>query len=274
MTYRPVVPSSLRARRSADGSRSRGVPLLRRLLLPLLAALAGGGFATPARATILVFDQIRLSSGDLAPTISGNAVPQDYGDRASGLSVGAPGGAFTYGEAGEGFTPNVIVDYFTTVNAPGVSLWQDSYGDLTNVLFGNQNSVSLNVQLTADPGFLVELYDFDLGGWPMADYAIAGVRVLSGATDLFSLSDVVVEGDLAGPPHASFDFMSPLIGQQLLIQVDYSNLSGSQQDNIGIDNIRFGQDLPPPDPEPVPEPSTFWLFGAALAAAVALRRRR
>ncbi len=86
------------------------------------------------------------------PTISRNAVDPEYGDRITGSVVNVPGGQFSYGDGGEGFTPNIVTDYFADSaipNNPGVSLWRDQYGDLTNVLIGNNNSISLNVQLTA-----------------------------------------------------------------------------------------------------------------------------
>lgn len=203
-----------------------------------------------SHATILVFDQMR-ELGVVVPTVSGNDVPQDYGDRVAASSQAVPGGLFTYGEAGEGFTPNLVVDYFSGVPVGiGVSLWQDSYGDLTNVVFGNQNSSVLSVRLTADAGFSALLYGFDLGGWNRADFTIGAVRVLGGSGALFSQSDVLVEGNLSGPGHTAFAFASPLSAGELLIEIDYSNLPGSQQDNIGIDNIRFGQSPPAPIPEP------------------------
>ena len=46
---------------------------------------------------------------------------------------------FTYGNAGEGHTPNVLVKYFTgaaTATNSGLSIWQAGYGDLTNIIFG------------------------------------------------------------------------------------------------------------------------------------------
>ena len=138
----------------------------------------------------------------------------------------------------------------------------DGYGDLENVLFGANNSISLNVQLTADAGFDVQLYHFDLAGYLRADYTIAGVRVLSGEQTLFSSDDVLVEGNVTGVQHTSFDFATPLAAPQLLINIDYSNLAGSQQDNIGIDNIRFGQN----PPAEIPEPATWLLFVCGLAA--------
>ena len=119
----------------------------------LIAASVLGVWASEARASILLFDQMR-ELGVVVPTVSGNDVPQDYGDRVAGSMQAVPGGLFTYGEAGEGFTPNLVVDYFSNVPfGSGVSLWQDSYGDLINVVFGNQNSNMMSVRLTADAGF-------------------------------------------------------------------------------------------------------------------------
>jgi hypothetical protein len=227
---------------------------------------------TDARATVLTFDQIRLS-GVVVPTISGNAVPQDYGDRVSGSPQPVAGGQFTYGEGGEGFTPNIVVDYSVAgLPSGGVSLWEENYGGLTNALFGNQNSLALQVQFTADDGFDAQLHEFDLAGWPNADYTINAVRVLAGSAVVFSASDVLVEGDFNGPRRTSFDFPLPLSGSRLLIEIDYSNLPAGQQDNIGIDNIRFSQN-PPATEAPIPEPSTFLLLGAASLGVVALKRR-
>ena len=252
-------------------------PKLSTCALSVLALLMGGSSA--ARASVLTFDQIRVG-GIVESTISGNAVPQDYGDRVTGSPMDVSGGEFTYGNLGEGFTPNVVVEYFggsATPVGPAVALWTDLYGDLENVLFGNQNSGTMNILFTADPGFTVQLYGFDLGGWPSADYTIAGVSVFDGGTTRFSQSNVLVEGNASGPRHTSFEFAVPLAGSQLLVQVDYSNLPGNQQDNIGIDNVRFGQSPPPgpgpgPGPVPVPEPSTGLLLAISLAG-LALRRR-
>jgi hypothetical protein len=232
------------------------------------------GASAELHASLLTFDQT-LESGNVIPTISGRAVPQDYGDRVTGSPMDVNGGQFTYGESGEGFTPNVVVDYFAgsaVPNNPGVSVWQDLYGDLLNVIFGNQNSNTLNIRLIADPGFSVHLYHFDLAGWPNADYTIHAVRVLDASATLFSQSDVLVQGDFIGPRHTSFVFATPLSGSELLIEIDYSNLGGGQQDNIGIDNVRFGQS-PPPGPEPPPppdEPSSIPGPAAALLVCLGL----
>ena len=225
-------------------------------------------FASAGRASILTFDQIRVG-GVVVPTISGNDLEDDYGDRITGSPMNVSGGQFTYGNGGEGFTPNVVVDFFAG-NGTTLSLWQDNYGDLTNVAFGNNLSVSLNVQLTADPGFVIDLYHFDLAGWNLADYTIDAVRVLSGANTLFSQNNVLVQGaNDGGDMHTTFDFAVPLSAAQLIIQIDHNNLATGTQDNIGIDNIRFGQN----PPAVVPIPSALWLFVSGLWCLIGISRR-
>jgi hypothetical protein len=141
------------------------------------------------------------------------------------------------------------------------------YGDLTNVLIGNNNSQSLYVRLTADAGFDIQLYHFDLAGWPSTDYTINGVTVFDDLSILYAQSNVLVEGTTG---HTVVDFTTPLTAVELLIQVDYSNLPGSIHDNIGLDNIRFGQ-YPP---APVPEPAACWLFGLGLLVLFGKKRGR
>ena len=226
--------------------------------------------ASTGRASILTFDQIRQAGGGVVPTISGNDLEDDYGDRITGTPMDVPGGQFTYGNDGEGFTPDVVVDFYAG-NQTTLSLWQDNYGDLTNVAIGDNSSVSLNVQLTADPGFVVDLYHFDLAGWSLSDYTIKAVRVLSGVDTLFSQDNVLVQGaNDGGDMHTAFDFTVPLSATQLIIQIDQSNLAAGMQDNIGIDNIRFGQ-IPPPA---IPIPPALWLFGSGLIGLIVLARRK
>ena len=63
--------------------------------------------------SILQFDQIRDASGNVIPAVSGNGVEADYGDRITDSVMDVSGGQFTYGNAGEGFTPNIEVEFFT-----------------------------------------------------------------------------------------------------------------------------------------------------------------
>lgn len=234
--------------------------------------------ADSVQATMLLFDQSRdAATGTLVvPTTAGAALPGDYGDRVAGSAMTVPGGQFTYGNGGEGFTPNVVVDIFSDTS---VALWTADYGDLENVVFGHvppggtTAPSALNVLLTADPGFEVQLHDFELAGWSNADYSIAGVSVFGGASTLFSQSDVLVQGNASGPRHTTFAFPTPLSAEELLIRIDVSNLVRGSQDNVGIDNVRFGQ-FPPSSA--VPGPGTLGLLvpGAALLAGATRRRSR
>ena len=244
--------------------------LPKRCVMFAVIALAWGGLLSESRATTLLFDQSRDATG-VIPTVSGQGVQQDYGDRVTGSPMNVAGGQFTYGNDGEGFTPNVVVDYSTMAGA-GPSTWGIQYGDLTNVIFGGQGSLAMLLLLTADPGFEVLLYHFDLGGWANTDYVIDGVRVLDPVSAVFSQTNVLVQGDFSGARHTSFDFVMPLRAAQLLIEIDYSNLAEGQQDNIGIDNIRFGQDPPATPVSPIPEPSTALLLACGLAVVAVWRR--
>jgi len=223
------------------------------------------------QATVLTFEQTRDPiTGQVVPTTSPSLVQADYGDFVTGPSVAVPGGAFAYVQAGEGFTPNVAVDLFAggaTSSDPGTRLWRLEYGDLVDVVYTVPGSGSLNVLLSADPGFDVLLYGFDLAGFPRVDWTIDGVEVQSGSTTLFSQVDVLVEGNASGPMRSSFVFGTPLAGPELLIRIDYANLASGQQDNIGFDNLRFGQ-----SPPGVPEPGTILLLGLGLAGLAARRR--
>jgi hypothetical protein len=247
-------------------------------LLLLAALLVSALPARPARATILLFDQMRdaATQSIVLPTGAGGVLPADYGDNVTGAVVSVTGGSFTYGDGGEGFTPDVTVDIYTASGPtdPRAKLWTTDYGDLVNVVFGEGpgtgGSPELNVLLTAAPGFVVDLYGFDLGGWPDTDYTIDAVEVFAGGSALFSATDVLVEGDLSGPRHTTFAFGTPLSAPQLLLRLDLSNLSSGSQDNIGIDSIRFGQT----PPRTVPEPAAGLLLTGALVLAAVKRRAR
>lgn len=230
-----------------------------------------------ANATILLFDEARdaATHSVVVPTGSGSVLPSDYGDNVTGPVVAVPGGSFTYGDGGEGFTPDVTLDFYTSLATPTdsrVRLWQAGYGDLVNVIFGDgpgtEGSPLLNLVFTAAPGYVVDLYGFDLAGIG-ADYTIAGIDVSTDAVSLFSQSDLLVEGNAVGPGHTSIVFDAPLSAPELLLQIDLSNLAPSIQDNVGIDSIRFGQT----PPREVPEPAPASLLFAGLVLALATRSR-
>lgn len=228
--------------------------------LGAIAALAAALGSGAAQATVLTFD-VDNSKPNL--NIS---MPQTYGDR---VAAAVQNGA-SYGVGAEGFTSNVVAAY---ASSPASSLirWTNNYGDLTNVLENETDGATyIDVTLTADAGFRVVLFGFDLAGWPMTDYTMpGGVRVTSGADTLFSQSNVLVQGNAVGPRHTHFDFGPGLAAQSLTLRIDLASL-GNNSDNIGLDNVRFGQLA---DPAAVPEPTTWALMILGLGGAGGVLRQ-
>lgn len=222
----------------------------------LAACLAAGA----AQATVLTFDV-----DNSRPNVS-TGVPATYGDR---VTATVQNGA-TYGVGAEGFTANVVVDY---ASSPFSSLvrWTTNYGDLVNVLENETDGATyIDVSFAADAGYKVVLFGFDLAGWPASDYTMpGGVRVTSGADTLFSQSNVLVQGNAVGPRHTAFDFGPGLVAESLTLRIDLTGLAFNS-DNIGLDNIRFGQIG---TAAVVPEPASWAMMIVGLGAAGGLLRR-
>ncbi len=185
--------------------------------------------------TTLVFQPQTGSFGTEQP------IPQAYGDRV----VATTQDGYLYGSEG-GFTPNVVVDWNTgTSPLHGNAVhYPTGFGDLVHVFEVEPEGRGVEVTFTADQGWFVELHGFDMAGWNRADYTINAVRVLDGAGQtLFEQTDVPIAG--SGPSHSDFDFTPGLVAPIIKIQFDSRNLGGSS-DNIGMDNITFGQVPAPP----------------------------
>ncbi|TRW17493.1 PEPxxWA-CTERM sorting domain-containing protein [Glacieibacterium frigidum] len=225
-----------------------------------LIAFAAALVAVPASATILTFNvQGGVSDGKL--------LAQTYGDRAT-TSPDANG--HSYGFGSEGTTANVVVDYGTTGEVP--ALWTTNYSGLTNVYYNEvDGDTTLTARFTADAGYDVRLFGFDLGAY-FVNQAIPGLRItdLATSTVLFQTGSTLITN--AAP--FSFDFSSnPLTGSQLELVIDLTGLGGAS-DNIALDNIRFGQALDVPVVPGVPEPGTWALMIGGFGLVGGVMRRR
>ncbi len=199
---------------------------------------------------MLTFDQN-------VPVGNGESVDPGYGDQVITLDDAG----FEYGADG-GFTPRISLDYGPA--GAGPALWDTSYGDLTNVLYQSLlASPTLEITLSADPGFLVRLSAFDLAaadGRFGSDPTINSLRVLDGSgTVLLDKNGETVSK--TGRNH--YQFSTPLEGQSLTIRIDSSNL-GADAEGIGIDNITFGQTAERSLPFRAPVPIS---LGAGIVSA-------
>ncbi|MDH3346190.1 MAG: hypothetical protein OEL75_03300, partial [Kiritimatiellaceae bacterium] len=114
-------------------------------ILTALAALICG----TASATVLTFD---------AGVGNYEQMPQDYGDYVTSTNMGA----YSYGEQGEGYTPNVTVEYIGV--GDGLHYWNNSYGDLINVLENEDDGERwVIVRFEAESAHEVTLHSLDLG---------------------------------------------------------------------------------------------------------------
>jgi hypothetical protein len=225
----------------------------------VLTKLAGAATAlllaaSPAAAdTILTFDVLGI-------TDHGN-INQAYGDRVAG-PADASG---SYGTDGLGFTPNVVVGYGTSGEDP--ALWTTGYGNLTNIYFNDADGdTTLTTRFTADAGYLVNLVSFDIASFINGGQTIQGARALNALTNavLWSIGSTAITGS------TSLSLAPDVTAADIFLEISLAGL-GSLSDDIGLDNIRFGQELVAPTA--VPEPATMSLLGIGLAA-VWLKRTR
>lgn len=200
-----------------------------------------------ANATVLTFD--------ITGAADGSVMPQSYGDNVTATTMGN----FSYGSA-HGFTPDITTSYVGLGGQADLNWWSNGYGDLTNVIeYEPDGAPGFSVDLLASSG-LVELHGFDMGNWG-SDITVASVKVMSGTNTLFSQSNVFLPG---GSTHVDFDFTTPLSAASMSIVIDLTGLGGSS-DNVGLDNIAFGQ--------AVPEPTTMAILGAGVFTLLKRRRK-
>jgi len=246
--------------------------------LKFSCAVALGVFlvsAPDAYATVLTFDGCGSSATTaILLTCNGGSINPNYGDRVSGTNSDA--GAFsltdrTYGQAGEGFTPNVL----TTISSSAVG-WSTGYGLLTNVIFTSQPTGILTVNFAADAGFFVRILSFDLGAFfptgqsPQQYFGVNVSITNQGNVELFNQTVNPETTTLNFNPNATSD-----IGGSLTLTLNNSQLefdAGLQifdRESVAIDNIRFDQGS-----NFVPEPSSVGLTALGAGLIAFFRRKK
>ena len=196
-----------------------------------------------ASASVLTFD---LTNYDYN---SYEVFSQDYGDRviATSDAVGS------YLE-GNGFTPNITIDYLTVSFNPGMDAWESGFGDLTNVANSSHQSNGVEIKFTADAGYEVTINSFDLAKYHSYT-TINTIEILDENRELVWSADSLAVDSVT---HTSY--MPDITGSELTICF-------GDGWNIGIDNINFDQS------SVVPIPGAIWLLGSGLIGLIAFRKR-
>jgi subtilisin family serine protease len=204
-------------------------PLGRMLLVFLLGC---GAFCWwRAEATTLTFDIEGVTSFR-------HNIGQAYGNRVATT----PEGAFHYGDEG-GFTPHISLTYANSHPEERIDprFGGDFYADMVGPMF---QFGWIDLVLTADEGFVVNLHSFDLGAMvdsfeedPLIDFI--EVRDSSGAV-LFQELDSTVSDETAR--RVVFD--PPLISKEMTLSIQTPTLYDmSWSGAIAIDNIVFSEGL-------------------------------
>jgi hypothetical protein len=204
-----------------------------RIIIFLYAGVLAAVNVTCSTASQLIFQPAAGGFSDSSLLQAG------YGDRIAATSQDG----FLYSLDG-GATPNVVTRYGPSDNLVNIFTWGEQYGDLHNVIYA-QEPQPFEFRLVADSGFKVILNSFDMAGWPNLDFpSIASIRVEDGSgNQLFSQSNVVIQGDANGPQHTYFSFAG-VSANELRIKFDsttdgHGNVLDS--DDVGLDNINFSQ---------------------------------
>ena len=194
-------------------------------------------------AAVLTFDLTNYNYSN------NDAFSQDYGDRiiATSDDIGS------YLE-GNGFTPNVTVDYLTVNSNPGMDAWGSGFGDLTNVANSSHQTHGAEIKFTADVGYEVTINSFDLSKY-YDDTEITTIKILDENRELVWSADSLFVDSVN---HTSF--IPDITGTELTICF-------GDGWNIGIDNINFDQSAA------VPIPGAVWLLGSGLIGLIAVRKR-
>ncbi|MFP6612944.1 MAG: hypothetical protein VB835_11590 [Pirellulales bacterium] len=206
----------------------------------LAAFIAGVLTALPSAATELRFENVKLP---LARELDGLQSVAGYGDNVTGVSTGG----FTNSYAkGNGWTPNIVLDFSAGNDRKTVSSWRDSWdgGDGANYLLDGDDGGPYYYWYTFTPrgggGVVINVLDLDGVGenqnridWKIHAESKVGKVLASGSTGSFS-------GDRQ---NLDLGMQKPHFGVVILELVH----TGSRT-TLAVDNLNFDEAPPAANP--------------------------
>jgi hypothetical protein len=177
-----------------------------------------------------------------------------YGDRVAAASQDSA----SYLE-GDGWTPNVTLDFVTPGGFGAASLWPTGYASLSWALGHGAFNVPFRIDYTPDATHRVSLKGFDIATWSNSPY-VTNIRLWDDAGSFEAPNLWSYNATLS--PNIVYKPLPSTVTANGTLHMYLNNLGST-----GLDNIHFIQ-------SPVPEPQSLVLMGLGLAGLLAMRKAR
>lgn len=142
-----------------------------------------------------------------------------------------------------------------------VEFWNANYGDLSKVVYPEENGYAAEIALVPASGYGVKIVSFDLAGYSRTDLAASVLRIVDGSgsvlVDFVSLAQNIAQGASDGTAHTTYTLNLSVPGT--------AKIQWGTNWNIGLDNLVFETVTL----ASIPEPSTVALLACGLALVVA-----
>jgi hypothetical protein len=201
-----------------------------KILLCILCILSCVAFAPSAKGTILTFDVVPIPS----------ILYDQYGDSANADSM-----YWGYQRMGNGWTPDIFIDYRTALlsndstTCACLATWGGGYGDLGNIAYPVTSSGAYGeVSLVPLPGVQVRVNAFDLASYS-GDQPLQPVLVVDASGNvLWDAGSPTIHKCVPGsdPCIATHEHFTPNVQSGGILRIRFGN-----NWNIAIDNVDFDQ---------------------------------